>query len=87
MSFVKIFAAAAIPATLIAGTAFADTAPPAGSMKLSDVVALIENQAGAELAYIKEVDWDDDGYWDVEYRTTAGAKVDLRLDPVTGENR
>ncbi|MDO5632823.1 MAG: PepSY domain-containing protein [Paracoccus sp. (in: a-proteobacteria)] len=87
MSLVKIFAAAAVPATLFAGIALADTAPPVGSMKLSEVVAAVENQAGAELAYIKEVDWDDNGYWEIEYRTTAGARVELRLDPVTGESR
>ncbi|MDO5705992.1 MAG: PepSY domain-containing protein [Paracoccus sp. (in: a-proteobacteria)] len=87
MSFVKIFAVAAIPATLLSGAAMADEVPPVGAMKLSQVVAMVEEQAGTQLAFIKEVDWDDDGYWDVEYRTTAGDKVELKLDPVTGAAR
>ena len=59
--------------------------PPADAMPLSQIIASIEGQA--DFGYIKEVDWDDDGYWEVEYYTRDGRKVDVRLDPMTGEPR
>lgn len=65
--------------------ALADTPPPADALPLSQIIATLEEQAGPDLAYIDEVDWDDDGYWKVEYRTMQGARIELRLDPVTGE--
>lgn len=64
--------------------AFADTPPPAGSLALSEVVAKVEADAGATLAYVESVDWEDEGYWEVEYRTTDGKEVKLRADPATG---
>lgn len=64
--------------------AAADTPPPAGSLALSEIVTKVETDAGASLAYIESVDWDDDGYWEVEYRTTDGKEVKLRADPATG---
>ena len=59
--------------------------PPAEGMNLSGIIAKIETDLGDSLAYIEEVSWDDDGYWEVEYRTTDNAEVDIRLDPITGE--
>jgi peptidase YpeB-like protein len=39
------------------------------------------------VAYFDEVDWDDDGYWEIEYVDRAGNSVEIRLDPVTGQPR
>ena len=77
---------AALIATLsLAPAAAFAAAPPADALKLSEIVAKVEAHAAADLAYVDEVDWDDDGYWEIEYHTTDGAEVKVRLDPKTGE--
>lgn len=60
----------------------ADAPPPPGALPLSQVIALLEAEGG--IAYIDEVEWDDDGYWEVEYLTSDGRKVEVKLDPLTG---
>ncbi|MDO5656973.1 MAG: PepSY domain-containing protein [Paracoccus sp. (in: a-proteobacteria)] len=75
--------AAAVLALLPFGAVAAP--PPADALALSDIIAKIETDLGDTLAYIDEVNWDDDGYWEVEYRTTDNAEVDIRVDPITGE--
>ena len=79
--------AALIATPMLALPVLADTAPPADAMKLSEILAKFETDTGADLAYIDEVDWDDDGYYEVEYRTTDGREVEVRLDPKTGAVR
>jgi hypothetical protein len=37
--------------------------------------------------YFKEVEWDDDGYWEVEFYRTDGSEVEVDIDPWTGEPR
>ncbi|WP_410218744.1 PepSY domain-containing protein [Paracoccus sp. (in: a-proteobacteria)] len=59
--------------------------PPADSMPLSEILARIETDLGEELAHFEEVDWDDDGYYNVEYRTANGSDAEMRVDPVTGK--
>lgn len=76
---------AALALTLAALPALAQSAPPAGAMPLSQVIAQVE--ALPDFRHVDEVDWDDDGYWDVEYVNTEGRSVDLRLDPMTGAVR
>lgn len=70
---------------LFAGAAAADTPPPANALPLSQILQAIE--ADGNVAWIDEVDWDDDGHWDVEYYTTDGRQVDVRIDPLTGARR
>jgi len=77
------FVAALIPAAAMA----ADTPPPADAMKLSAVITALEGRAGDRLGYIDEVDWDDDGYWEIEYKGTDGSSTEVKLDPVTAEPR
>jgi hypothetical protein len=72
-------------ASLAALPLHADAAPPAGALPLSQVIALLEVEGG--IAYIDEVEWDDDGYWEVDYVTSDGRKVEVRLDPLTGSPR
>lgn len=59
--------------------------PPEGSMKLSQIIDKIE--ARPQFQYIDEVDWDSDGYYEVTYYTTDKAKVEIKIDPKTGEAR
>jgi len=68
-----------------AGTALADKRPPADAMPLSQIIALVEQRA--DLDFIKEVDWDDDGYYEIEYRVTGGGNREIKIDPVTGAER
>lgn len=70
---------------LVSGVAMAQDRPPAGAMPLSQIIAMVETRPG--LLFIEEVEWDDDGYWEVELRGTDGSKTKLRLDPMTGTLR
>ncbi|HRO15994.1 MAG TPA: PepSY domain-containing protein [Paracoccus sp. (in: a-proteobacteria)] len=81
----RIIAAALLGVMIPAAAMAADTPPPAGAMKLSAVLAALEARVGAQLAYVDEADWDDDGYWEVEYYSTDGTEVKVKLDPMTGE--
>jgi hypothetical protein len=39
------------------------------------------------VTYFDEVEWDDDGYWEIEYLSKAGTKTKLRVDPISGQRR
>jgi len=82
----RLFAAAVL-AALIPVAGMADAPPPQGAMKLSAVLAALETSVGDKLAYIDEADWDDDGYWEIEYYTTDNQKVKVKLDPMSGQPR
>ncbi|WP_040708303.1 PepSY domain-containing protein [Oceanibaculum indicum] len=62
-----------------------DMQPPADAMPLSQIVAKIEQRP--DFRYIDDLEWDDDGYYEIEYRTKEGGEVRLKLDPKTGEAR
>lgn len=73
---------------LAATTAMAATAlaqPPADARPLSEILASIE--ARSDFAYFDEVEWDSDGYWEIEYYRADGGKVEIDIDPVSGEPR
>jgi hypothetical protein len=73
-------------ALLMAGApALAQSAPPEGALPLSEVIAQIEATEGVH--FIDEVEWDDDGYWEIEYYLRNGTKVEVKIDPVTGAVR
>jgi hypothetical protein len=77
--------ATGIAVLLAGGPAFAadDKAlPPQNAKKLSEIVAKVEHRT--DFRYVKEVDWDSDGYT-ITYYTTDKAKVQITYDPVTGE--
>lgn len=59
--------------------------PPADAMPLSQILASIETEG--EFSHFDEIDWDDDGYWEIEYYRIDGAKVEINVDAVTGEPR
>ena len=72
-------------AVLVAGPLLADTPPPPNALPLSEIILMVE--ATGEVDWIKEVEWDDDGYWEVEYVSTDGRSAEFRMDPVSGERR
>jgi hypothetical protein len=61
----------------------AAAAPPDDALPLSQILERFE--AETEFAYFDEVEWDNDGYWEIEYYRTDGAKVEVDVDPRTGE--
>ncbi|TVP73366.1 MAG: PepSY domain-containing protein [Rhodobacteraceae bacterium] len=67
---------------LSAAPALADRTPPAKALPLSAIVAALETEY--EIHFIDEIEWDDDGYWEVEFFTQDGNRVELKIDPVTG---
>lgn len=60
-------------------------APPQNSQPLSQLLATIERNG--DVAYFKDVEWDDDGYYEVEYRTRNGDEREVKVDPVSGQVR
>jgi hypothetical protein len=70
-------------ALAVAAPASAQMLPPQDALPLSRIVATVE--AMDEVATVLEVDWDDDGYWDVEFVDASNRSGKLRIDPVTGE--
>ena len=68
---------------LAATSATAFAAAPEGA-KLSEIISRIEQQA--DVQYIDEVDWNDRGYYEIEYFMKNGAKVEIKIDPKTGES-
>jgi hypothetical protein len=81
--------ATALALALGTGMAWAQTAPPPippeKAMKLSEIVAKVEGRD--QFRYIDQIDWDEDGYYDIVYFTSDKAKVEIKIDPVTGESR
>lgn len=72
----------AVSLALFTAPLAADTPPPQNALPLSQIIALVE--ASDSIRFIDDVDWDDDGYWEIEYYTTEGREVDIRVDPVSG---
>lgn len=59
--------------------------PPEGAIKLSEIVAKVEKRD--QFRYVSEVEWNQDGYYDVIYHTADKAKVEIKIDPKTGQPR
>ena len=57
--------------------------PPDNALKLSEIVAKIE--ARDQFRYVSEINWDDEGFYNVIYFTTDKAKVEMKIDPATGQ--
>jgi hypothetical protein len=78
----SLLATAAL-ALMLASPALA--APPPDSRPASDVLRMVEQRP--DFGHLREFEWDNDGYWEVEYVTRDGARVELRLDPRSGQPR
>ena len=66
------------------GNAASADAPPVDAIPMSQIAAAIESVDG--FGYFEEIEWDDDGYWEVEYRDTEGRRVKTKIDPISGES-
>ncbi|WIY52381.1 PepSY domain-containing protein [Devosia sp. YIM 151766] len=75
----RVFASAALLGLF---TLSVQAAPPEG-VKLSQIIAQIEQTA--DFHYLDEIEWKDRGYYEIEYYTRNGAKVEIRIDPASGE--
>ena len=58
-------------ALLLAAPAVAQNLPPQNSLPLSQMIAGVEKTQPVRV--FTEVEWDDDGYWDIEFVNTATA--------------
>lgn len=59
--------------------------PSDKALKLSDIIAKVEQRG--QFRYIYNVEWNTDGYYDVTYYTTDNAKVEIKIDAISGEHR
>lgn len=59
--------------------------PGEGSKKASEIVATIEKRP--DFKYLEEVRWNEQGYYDVTYHTADKARVEMKIDAVTGQSR
>jgi hypothetical protein len=57
--------------------------PPQNATKLSQIVAKVEQRD--HFNYIKEIEWSREGYYEITYYTTDKAKVELKVNPVSGK--
>jgi len=82
---IVVVLATGIAVFLAGASAFAaddQVLPPQNAKKLSEIVAKVEHRT--DFRYVKEVEWDSDGYT-ITYYTTDKAKVQITYDPLTGE--
>lgn len=76
--------AAALLAATAAPAAFAqDRLPPPNALPLSEILASIEAEGNVRF---DEIDWEDRGYWEIEYYDDQGRRIEVRIDPVTGQS-
>jgi hypothetical protein len=83
----KSIAVAFASVALLTGAAFAQSTsspvPPPNAMKLSELIAKVEKRD--KFQYISDVEWSQSGYYEVTYYTNDKAKVQINLDPVSGQ--
>ena len=76
LALIAISSAAEAQATSI-------SAPPPNGKKLTEILAKIEGRD--KFKFIYEVDWSQTGFYEIYYYTTDNAKVELHIDPVSGD--
>jgi hypothetical protein len=59
--------------------------PAPNAMKLSEIITKIEQRP--QFQYVSELEWNEDGYYDITYMTDDKAKVEIKIDAVTGKPR
>ncbi|MFO1145022.1 MAG: PepSY domain-containing protein [Amaricoccus sp.] len=74
---------ALVPALFLAAPAFAQRLPPAEAKPLSEVIHNVETSLSPRA--ITDVEWEDDGYWQVNFVNADGRRSRVRIDPMTGE--
>jgi hypothetical protein len=73
------------PASIVFAQDNKPPVPPENALKLSAVIATVEQRDAFH--YVSDIEWNDDGYYDVIYFTTDKAKVEMKIDAVTGKTR
>ncbi len=68
---------------ILATTTFSTFAASPEGAKLSEIIAKIEQSP--DFQYLDEVDWNDRGYYEIEYYMKNDAKVQIKIDPKTGD--
>jgi len=76
LALIAISSAAEAQATSI-------SAPPPNGKKLTEILAKVEGRD--KFKFISEVDWSQTGFYDIFYCVTDNAKVELHIDPVSGD--
>lgn len=82
----KLSAGSTILLLVIPAIAFAQDRqriPPDNAMKLSQIVDKVEKRQ--DFRYVGEIEWNEEGYYDVTYYTTDKAKVEIKYNAVSGE--
>lgn len=72
-----------VPALFLAAPAFAQRLPPAEAKPLSQVIRNVETSLSPRA--ITDVEWEDDGYWEIRFVNADGRRSRVRIDPFTGE--
>lgn len=73
----------AAAALLLASPVLAQNVPPANGLPLSQIIAGVEKAQPVRV--FTEVEWDDDGYWDMEFINQNNRRQSVRIDPFSGE--
>lgn len=69
---------------LYSSAVLADPSPPPDAKPLSEILKNVE--ARPDFGYFDEIEWDE-GSYEVEFYTKAGAKMKVHIDPVSGGQR
>lgn len=56
---------------------------PEDGRKPSEILAVIEGRA--DFARLHQMSWSDRGYYEIEYRTKDKARVEINIDPKSGQ--
>lgn len=81
---IRLMAAAPLLGLLVV-TQPVSAAPPSNAKPLSEIIKALEDSGN--VAYFKEIDWKDGAYWEIEYYRPDGSKVEVKIDPVSGQQR
>jgi hypothetical protein len=82
---IRFLPACLVGIALIAAAPVSANPPPEDALPLIEVLRMLEERD--DVAYYDEIEWDSDGYWEVEYYRPDGTKVEVKIDPVTGDPR
>jgi hypothetical protein len=69
----------------LSAPALAGTPPPTDALPLSQIIQTLEQRG--DVACFGDIEWEDDGYWEIEYITRDGQKREVKVDPVSGQIR
>jgi hypothetical protein len=60
--------------------------PPSDGKPLSQILQALEHKDG--FSHVSEIEWDEEGYWEIEFFTSTGKlrnRVKINVDPQTGK--